>query len=77
MFKVRQLIKVVLLLAQGIFEALKETEDFSQLEEQIHKLAQRAAGQLFVEALEEIDQRLLAKRKAQLDLHVKYCYNIS
>ena len=64
MFKVRLVINVVLLLAQGIFEALKETEDFSQLEEQIHKLAQRAAGQLFVEALEEIDQRLLAQKES-------------
>ena len=61
MFKVLQVINVVLFLAQGIFEALKETEDFSQLEEQIHKLAQRAAGQLFVEALEEIDQRLIGR----------------
>ena len=43
MFKFRQVVMVVLLLAQGIFEALKEADDFSQLEEQIHKLSQQAA----------------------------------
>lgn len=64
MFKFRQVVMVVLLLAQGIFEALKEADDFSQLEEQIHKLSQQAAGQLFVEALEEIDQRLLSQKEA-------------
>jgi len=63
-FKIRQVITVVLLLAQGIFEALKEAEDFSQLEEQVHKLAQQATAQLFVEALEEIDQRLLAQKES-------------
>ncbi len=66
MFKIRQVIMIVLLLAQGIFEALKETEDFSQLEERIYKLSQKAAGQLFVEALEEIDQRLLAQKESGL-----------
>jgi len=68
MFKIRQVIMVVLLLAQGIFEALKEAEDFSQLEEEIQKLSQRAAGQLFVEALEEIDQRLLAQKERGLEV---------
>jgi len=68
MFKLRQVIMVVLLLAQGIFEALKEAEDFSQLEEQVHKLSQRAAGQLFVEALEEIDQRLLAQKESGFEV---------
>ncbi|MFO7951809.1 MAG: ISLre2 family transposase [Bacillota bacterium] len=68
MFKIRQVIMVVLFLAQGIFEALKEAEDFSQLEEQIQKLSQQAAGQLFVEALEEIDQRLLAQKERGLEV---------
>ncbi len=42
MFKFRQVVMVVLLLVQGIFEALKEADNFSQLEEQIpQKLGQR------------------------------------
>ena len=68
MFKLRQVIMVVLLLAQGIFEALKEAEDFSQLEEQVYKLAQQAAGQLFVEALAELDQRLFAQKESGLEV---------
>jgi len=42
MFKVRQIILLVLFLAQGIFETLKEAGDFSQVEERVYNLTQRA-----------------------------------
>jgi len=66
MFKIRQIVIVVLLLAQGIFEALKESGDFTQLEEKIHRLTQQAARLLLTFALEEIDQRLMAQREKTL-----------
>ena len=66
MFKIRQILMVVLLLAQGIFEALKEARDFTQLEEKVHRLTQQAGGVLLTFALEEIDQRLMAQREKTL-----------
>lgn len=66
MFKVRQIVLVVLLLAQGIFEALKEAGDFTQLEEKLQSLTQRAAGMLLAFALEEADRRLLARKDQAL-----------
>ena len=66
MFKVRQIILIVLFLAQGIFEELKEAEDFSQLEEKVHSLSQKAAGMFLKFALEQIDQRLLAQKGKEL-----------
>lgn len=66
MFKVRQIVMVVLLLAQGIFEVLKESGDFKQLEEKLHRLTQRAAGMLLAFALEEADRRLLARKDRTL-----------
>lgn len=68
MFKVRQIILLVLFLAQGIFEVLKEAEDFTQLEERVHSLTQGVAGKLLTYALEEIDQRLLAQKDKGLDV---------
>lgn len=62
MFKVRQVLLLVLFLSQGIFDLLKEVKDFTQLEEGAHSLTQGAAGKLLTFALEEIDQRLLAKK---------------
>lgn len=62
MFKVRQVILLVLYLAQGIFEVLKESLDFTQVEEKVHSLTQNAAGMLLTFALEEIDKRLLAQK---------------
>ena len=55
MFSIRQIVKVVLLMVQGIFKALKESTDFTGLEEKMHRLAQEAAGMLLVHALEEMD----------------------
>jgi hypothetical protein len=66
MFKVRQIVMVVLLLAQGIFEVMKEAGDFKQLEEKVHSLTQRVAGMLLTFALEEVDQRLLAQKDRAL-----------
>lgn len=66
MFKVRQIVMVVLLLAQGIFEVMKEAGDFKQLEEKVHSLTQRVAGMLLAFALEEVDQRLLAQKDRAL-----------
>jgi len=68
MFKVRQIVLLVLYLAQGIFEVLKEAEDFTQLEERVHSLTQGAAGKLLTYALEEIDQRLLAQKEKGLEV---------
>lgn len=66
MYKIRQIVLLVLFLARGIFEALKESGDFTQLEEKVHGLAQGAAGKLLTFGLEEIDQRLLARKDKTL-----------
>jgi len=55
MFSIRQIVKVVLLMVQGIFKALKESTDFTQMAKKMHRLAQEAAGMLLVHALEEMD----------------------
>lgn len=62
MFKVRQIVMVVLLLAQGIFDILKEAGDFKQLEEKVHSLTQQVSGMLITFALEELDQKLLSRK---------------
>lgn len=66
MFKIRHVVQVVLLLVQGIFEVLRKPVDFSQLEEELHRLTQEAAGTLLVHTLEEIDRRLLAHKNEGL-----------
>lgn len=66
MFKVRQMVMVVLLLAQGIFEALREMEDFTQLEERVQRITQEAARKLLINALEELDKRLLGQKEKGL-----------
>ena len=68
MFKIRQAVMVILLLAQGIFETLEESSDFTQLEERVHTLTQKAAGMLLTFALEEIDRQLLAKKDKTLQV---------
>lgn len=62
MLKIRQLVKVVLLLAQGIFEVLKRANNLEEMEEQIQALVQKAAGMLLVEALQGIDSKLGGQR---------------
>lgn len=62
MVKIRQLVMVVLLLAQGIFEVLKSVNNLEELEGQIQVLVQKAAGMLLVEALQEIDKKLGSQR---------------
>ncbi|MCL6478218.1 MAG: hypothetical protein K6T65_07350 [Peptococcaceae bacterium] len=57
MIKIRQLVMVILFLVKGIFEALRTVKDLEELEEQIQRLVQKAAGMLLTEALEEIDRR--------------------
>jgi len=66
MFKIRQVVLLVLFLAQGIFEILKGSNDFTELEEKVHSLTQRVAGMLLTYALEEIDLRLLAQKDKAL-----------
>ncbi len=66
MFKIRQLVWVVLLLAKGIFKILQETSDFKRLEEEVGGLVQQATSQMLYHALEEIDQKLLAQREESL-----------
>ncbi|MFZ5647098.1 MAG: hypothetical protein ACOY30_05695 [Bacillota bacterium] len=56
MIKIRQLVMVVLLLVQRIFEVLKSANNLEDLEGQIQVLVQKAAGKLLVEALQEIDK---------------------
>lgn len=58
MIKIRQIIMMVLLLAQGIFEVIKSANNLEELEERVQTLVQKAAGMLLVEALQEIDKRL-------------------
>ncbi|NLS44616.1 MAG: hypothetical protein GX969_02575, partial [Firmicutes bacterium] len=46
MSNIRQIIKIALLLVQGIFDAVKKSMDFTRLEDKICKLNQEAAGML-------------------------------
>ncbi len=62
MFKIRQIVLIVLFLAQGIFKVLKESGDFSQLEEQLSYLIHQGVGMLISFALDEIDRKLLAQK---------------
>ena len=48
--------------------ALKGSVDFTQLEEELHRLSQEVAGALLVHALEEIDQNLLAQKEEGLEV---------
>lgn len=66
MYKIRHIVQIVLYLAQGIFEVLKEPGTFSNIEARVQSLSQRAAGMLISYALEEIDQRLLAQKDKTL-----------
>lgn len=62
MIKIRLLLRVVLLLATGIFEALRSVNNLIELEERIQRLTQEAALTLLAAALEEIDRMLCAQR---------------
>ena len=71
MSNIRQIIKIALLLVQGIFDAVKKSMDFTRLEDKICKLNQEAAGMLLVHALEALDERLLAKGEKGLEVICK------
>ena len=62
MINIRLLVQVILLIAQGIFEALRSVQKFEELEERMQRLVQRAALILLEEALNQIDRRLCAAR---------------
>jgi hypothetical protein len=68
MLKIRQIVMIVLFLVQGILKILKESSDFTQLEECLHNLTQESAGMLLIFALEEIDRRLLAQKEKTLQV---------
>ncbi len=68
MFNIRQIVLIVLFLAEGIFKILKVARDFTQLEEEVHRLTQKAAAMLLSFALEEIDRRLLAEKDPSLEV---------
>ena len=53
-------------MAQGIFEALKVSLDFTQLEEKMHSLLQGGGGVLLVHVLKEIDRQLLSRKEEGL-----------
>ncbi|MEW6572818.1 MAG: UPF0236 family transposase-like protein [Bacillota bacterium] len=62
MINIRLLVQVILLIAQGIFEALRSARRFEELEEKIQRLVHRAALILLEEALDQVDRRLCAAR---------------
>lgn len=62
MIKIRLLLRVVLLLATGIWEALRSANNLKELEERIQRLTQEATVTLLAAALEEIDRVLCAQR---------------
>lgn len=62
MINIRLLVQVILLIAQGIFEALRSARRFEELEEKIQRLVQRAALILLEEASDQVDRRLCAAR---------------
>jgi flagellar motor switch protein FliM len=51
---IRLLVQVILLIAQGIFEALRSAQKFEELEERMQRLVQRAALILLEEAFNQI-----------------------
>lgn len=62
MINIRLLVQVILLIAQGIFEALRSAQKFEELEERMQRLVQRAALILLEEAFNQIDCKLCAQR---------------
>lgn len=62
----RQLLEVVLLLAQGLYKALLEAPDFKSLELAVERLAQEATRRLLVMALEAKDRWLMERRDRRL-----------
>ena len=59
---VRRVVEVVLLLASGIYDLLKNADRFEDLETGVYDLVRRATLQLLEHCFERIDQRLMAKR---------------
>lgn len=70
MIKIRLLLRVVLLLATGIFEALRSVNNLKELEEKIQRLIQKATVTLLAAALEEIDRMLCAQRDVKRYVNV-------
>ena len=68
MWLLRQLVEVVLLLAQGLYKALFEAPDFKSLELAVERLAQEATRRLLVMALEAKDRWLMEHRDRRLRL---------
>lgn len=68
MWLLRQVVEVVLLLAQGLYKALFEAPDFKSLELAMERLAQEATRRLLVMALEAKDRWLMEQRDRRLRL---------
>ncbi|MGE5584733.1 MAG: ISLre2 family transposase, partial [Bacillota bacterium] len=73
MMDIRHVVAAVLFLVKGICELLNDSRDFADMEEGVRRLVQKAGQDVFVWALEELDERLMRERdKANLD-EVKFC----
>lgn len=73
MMDIRHVVAAVLLLVKGICELLSDSRDFADMEEGVRRLVQKAGQDVFVWALEELDERLMRERDtANLD-EVRFC----
>jgi|GEM_PF-3179540 len=65
MISIRHIVGAVLLFVNGLIKIIRESRDFYELEEKLHKLSQRVCSQILVWALEQIDTRLMNERDRQ------------
>lgn len=68
MWVLRELVEIVLLLAQGLYRALGEARDFASLELSVERVRQEATRRLLVLALEAKDRWLMERRDPGLRL---------
>ncbi|NLX88228.1 MAG: ISLre2 family transposase, partial [Syntrophomonadaceae bacterium] len=67
MYRIQQLVNILLQMVVSIYEVLQSVKSFEELEERVQRITQRMTAELIQIAVEEIDERLGNERdKKQL-----------